>query len=70
MDEHALFELAGEGFDFAFLELHHAVAESEEGVISAPRDVFPGMILRTALADDDIAFHGDLVAINLDAEAL
>lgn len=69
MDEHALFELAGKGFDFALFKLHESVAESEEGVIGTARDVLAGMILGTTLADDDIAFHSDLVAVNLNAEA-
>jgi len=70
VNEHALFELAGKGFDFAFFELHHTVDEREESIVSTTLDVVTGMILRTTLPDDDIAFHRDLVAIDFHAEAL
>lgn len=70
VDEHALFELPGKGLDFALFELHGSIAESKEGVIGATGNVLSGVILRATLADDDIAFHGDLITINLDAKAL
>lgn len=70
MDEHSFFELAGKGLYLALLELDGAVSESKEGVISTALDVLAGVELGTALADDDVALHGDLVAIDLHAEAL
>lgn len=70
MDEHPLLELAGERLHLAFFELDDAIDESEEGVVSTALDVLAGMELRAALADEDVSLHGDLVTIDLHAEAL
>lgn len=70
MDEHSFLELAGKSLHFAFFEFHRTVGEGEERIIGAALDVSAGMILRSALPDNDVSFPRDLVAVNLYAEAL
>ena len=70
MDEHALLELASKGLHLALFKFHDTVNECEERVIGTTLDVLAGMELCAALADEDVSLHGDLVTIDLHAEAL
>ena len=49
-------------------ELHDAVFQREQRVILAHADVFTGVMLGAALANDDVSSDTTLAAINLDAE--
>ena len=54
----------------SLVELDGAVAEREERPIAAGAHALAGMVLGTALADDDAAGEDLLAAKNFDAEAL
>lgn len=69
MDEHPFFELAGKGLYLALFELDGAISEGKESVVSTTLDVLAGMEFGTALADNNIALHGDLITIDFHAKA-
>ena len=49
-------------------ELNDAVFQRKQRVIFAHADVFTGVMLGAALANDDVSSDATLAAINLDAE--
>ena len=53
-----------------FVELHSAVAESEEGVIPTATDILAGTETGSALTDDDGTGGDGFAAKSLDAEVL
>ena len=52
------------------MELYSTINECEQGVILTDGHVVAGIVLRTALANDDVACETLLTAENLNAESL
>lgn len=65
-----LLERSGEAADFLFREFHDAVGYGEEGVVTAFAHVQSRTDGRAALADDDVAYMGELAGVELGAQAL
>ena len=53
----------------ATAEFHHSVREGVEGVVLADADVVAGVVLGTALANENVACDADLTAVDLDAQS-
>ena len=70
VNEHALLEFSGKGFDFAFFEFSYTVDKREEGIISTTLDIFAGMKLGATLTHYDIAFIDFLSAKDFYAKTL
>ena len=69
-DEDTLDELSGEFANLFGLEFDDTAFESVQRIIGAFLHIFPHVILRPALTDDDIARLRELAAIDFDAEPL
>jgi hypothetical protein len=58
------------GFASALVgELHHAIREGEEGVVTTQANVFTGMYSSTTLANQNVTGYAILAAINFDAQS-
>ena len=52
------------------LESHHAICESEEGVILTHTNILAGIVDSAALANDDVASDASLTTPDLNAQSL
>ena len=53
-----------------FLKFYHSINQGEDGIVFAKPHILSSMKLGSALANDDGTGLGNLVAVNLDTEAL